>query len=127
MPHERGNPKRRLVYYSLVGHHRRTSPPSLPPTPGSNSVNHPHSDQNLNDDAQTTPHLPDPELNYGGCIVEEEIPPNWGDDIKETTTPIDVSLPLNYRDISMGDCVVEEEIPPQKQDDCMQGTTPNVI
>jgi hypothetical protein len=68
--------------------------------------------------------LPDPELNYGGCIVEEEIPPNWEEDITEKTTPTNTTLPLNYLDISMGGCVVEEEIPPQKQDDFMQGEPP---
>jgi hypothetical protein len=73
------------------------------------------------------PQLPDPELNYGGCLVEEEIPPNWGEDIKESTALTDTALPLDYPDISMGGCVVEEEIPPQKWDDSIQGTTPNVI
>jgi hypothetical protein len=127
MPRERGKPKCGLIYYNLVGHQRCIGPPSLPPNLGKKFVSHPYSDQNWNNDAQPTPQLLDLKLIYGGCIVEEEIPPNWGEDIKEMTTPIGVSLPLNYRDISMGGCVVEEEIPPQKQDDCMQGTTPNVI
>jgi hypothetical protein len=124
MPHERGKPKRGSIYYSLVGRHRHTGPPSLSPNPGSSSVSHPYSDQSWRDDAQPTPQLLDPELNYGGCIVEEEIPPNWEEDITEQTTPTRTALPLNYPDIAMGGCVVEEEIPPQKQDDFMQGAVP---
>jgi len=112
MPHERSKPKRRSVYYILVGRHRHTGSPSLPPNHGSSSVNHPYSNQNWHDNDQSTPQLPDPKLNYGDCIVEEEIQPNLGEDIKEMTAPTCTALPLNYLGIVMGSCVVEEEIPP---------------
>jgi hypothetical protein len=126
MPHERANSKRRTTYYSLVGQHRHTVRPSLSPTLGSRFVRYPYSNQSWCDDAQPTPHFPEPELNYGGCIVEEEIPPNWEENTMEQTEPIGIDLPLNFPKVSMGGCVVEEEIPPQIQDDFKRGTTPNV-
>jgi hypothetical protein len=126
MPRERGKSKRGPTYYSLVGRHRRTGPPSLFPNPGSNYVRYPYSDQSWCDDAQPEPHLLDPELNYGGCIVEEEIPPNWEENTMEKTTPIGTSFPLNSLEIAMGGCMVEEEIPPLVQDDFKEDATPNV-
>jgi hypothetical protein len=115
MPRERGKPKHELVYYSLISRHRRTgapSTPSLPPNPSRKSLSDPYSNQNWHDDAQPTPQMPDPTLNYGGCLVEEEIPPNWMEDIKEPTEPTGIALLVDHPDIDMGGCVVEEEIPP---------------
>jgi hypothetical protein len=77
MPHERGKPKRGPTYYSQVGRHQCTRPVALSPFPRSNPTHSPHSDQNWDMEAQEEPHSPIPEPNYGGCIVEEEIPPHW--------------------------------------------------
>jgi hypothetical protein len=71
------------------------------------------------------PQIPDLVLNCDGCPVEEEIPPNWMEDINAPTEPLENSFPLVHIDISMGGCMVEEEIPPQWWDDSIQGTTPN--
>jgi hypothetical protein len=39
------------------------------------------------------PQIPDPVINSGGCPVEEEIPPNWMEDINELTEPTETPSP----------------------------------
>jgi hypothetical protein len=125
MPRERGKSKHGPTYYSQVGRHRRTRPPSLFPNPGSSSTRSPNSGQNWCEDAQPEFHSLNPELNYGGCIVEEEIPPNWEENTMEQTTPIGTGFPLNSLEIAMGGCMVEEEIPPLMQDNYKNDADPN--
>jgi hypothetical protein len=104
----------------------------LSPKPFTNPVGPPHSDQNLHDDAQlplgnmSIPQISDHVITFGGCPVEEEIPPIWMEDTTGMTKPIGNSIPTIHPNSTMGGCVIEEEIPPQWLDDSIKVTNPNV-
>jgi hypothetical protein len=50
--------------------------------------------------------------NYGGCIVEEEIPHNLKDVGGEHMKQEGTDISLNSQELAMIGCLVEEELPP---------------
>jgi hypothetical protein len=132
MPRERGKSRRGPTYYSQVGRHKCTGPTSLSPLPGSSSGRSPRSGQNWCEDAQTEFRPSNSEHFYGGCIVEEEIPPNWEEippNLQKTTMEqrpsTGTSIPLNSPEPAMTGCIVEEEIPPLMKDYCKNSVDAN--
>jgi hypothetical protein len=69
---------------------------------------------------------------YGGCIVEEEIPPHWEeiphhlqDTGGEHMTQESIKIPLNSWELGMTGCLIEEELPPLMSDSCNNSVHPN--
>jgi len=77
MPRKIGNPWRGPNYYIWFYRHKCLGPISLSLIPSGISGHSPSYDKNWHEAAQSDPHPSNNEGLQGGCLLEEEIPPNW--------------------------------------------------